>query len=773
MNKIMKIIMISRLSYAAEKHELLSRSQFEDRQRIFIEHALHFITKRIHTAWINDEIAIMLLLNVTEVYDNVCHLRLFHNLKKKRIENNSLKWIISFLSKKYIILKFVNYITNRIRIKIELSQDFLISSIFYLFYNVELLETCIDENFKTATSDFVNDVAIMTIDSTETDNLEALRKSHEKTIKWTKTHESIFAPTKYQLIHFRKNILVSLELSLRLTNHFVNFEEKCKYLKIIMNSRLQWQNHLQYLEKQSANKLAILSAFAGFIWDIETKNLKRTYLVIVLSQFIYCASIWYVFTEKHDFKQKEEKTIKFLTDIQTRTAQIIAEAFKFISETALKIEFHLLSIRQQLDVFIYDALLRIIISFIYEHIRSQRKFSDRAWMLETTQHQRTLYAQLNSLHKLEIRYVTIFKKNIINFENRIPFSALFWWQSSKIIIVSIVEKVVKNHDHIMKDDYSAIFTNDSDIKNKIKIFAITIFISIKKETSIMMKKKQAYVEFFTEKTVYFEKFIELKLTLNIADAQQFSIVIFIDSQTAIKAIRFSRQQFDQFILQRIITKLKHLKTLNKTVHIHWISAHIEVSENETVDQAVKEVIEWRSNEREFLALTPVDQKILTATIKAKIRDKVKAKWKEIWTKNEHERIIYKIVKKSIKNVLRKFKHMTRLESSVIIQVRTEKIELRNYLHRIEVEESSQCSCEYRRQTILHTLLKCLKFDELREEMWKNKREMNLTKMLNTFALIYRAFKFLLSTNELYQFRYFTKAQENDETYEMTSKKDAW
>ena len=209
------------------------------------------------------------------------------------------------------------------------------------------------------------------------------------------------------------------------------------------------------------------------------------------------------------------------------------------------------------------------------------------------------------------------------------------------------------------------------------------------------------------------------------------------------------------------------------MHIHWISTHIEISENETVDQAVKKIIEWKSNEREFFALTLVDQKILTATIKTEIKVKIKVIWKEIWTKSEHERIIYKIVKKSIKNVLKKFKHMTRFESSVIIQVKTEKIELRNYLHRIKIEESSQCSCEYRRQTILHTLLKCLKFDEFRKKMWTNKREMNLTKMLNTFALIYRAFKFLLSTSELYQFRYLTKAQENDETYEMTSKKNAW
>ena len=125
----------------------------------------------------------MLLLNVTEIYDNICHFRLFHNLKKRRIKNNSLKEIISFFSKKYIIFKFVNYITYKIKIKIELSQDSFIFFIFYLFYNVELFKTCTDESFKTATLNFVNDVTIMTIDNTKTDILKALRKSHKKTIK--------------------------------------------------------------------------------------------------------------------------------------------------------------------------------------------------------------------------------------------------------------------------------------------------------------------------------------------------------------------------------------------------------------------------------------------------------------------------------------------------------------------------------------------------------------------------------------------------------------
>ena len=91
----------------------------------------------------------------------------------------------------------------------------------------------------------------------------------------------------------------------------------------------------------------------------------------------------------------------------------------------------------------------------------------------------------------------------------------------------------------MKNNYLTIFTNDSDIENKIKIFAMTIFISIKK-TSII-KKKQTYIKSFTKRTIYFEKFIKLELTLKIINTQQFSIIIFIDNQAAIKIIKFSKQ----------------------------------------------------------------------------------------------------------------------------------------------------------------------------------------------------------------------------------------
>ena len=44
-------------------------------------------------------------------------------------------------------------------------------------------------------------------------------------------------------------------------------------------------------------------------------------------------------------------------------------------------------------------------------------------------------------------------------------------------------------------------------------------------------------------------------------------------------------------------------------------------------------------------------------------------------------------------------------------------------------------------------------------MWSNKRETNLIKFLNVFAFVVKTSKFLLNTNELFQFRHFNEIRD--------------
>jgi hypothetical protein len=424
-------------------------------------------------------------------------------------------------------------------------------------------------------------------------------------------------------------------------------------------------------------------------------------------------------------------------------------------------------IRQQLNMIIYDALLRLIISSTYFFIKSLKVLLNRFFALNQTQHQRMLYAQLSSLQKLKIKYAAIFDKDLDRFELRISFFVILWWKLSIIIIISSTEIAIITHDQIMqKCSHLIIFTDDIDIDNQIKTFAVTIIFSMSRMIFIVMNKKQVYLKLITKITIYSKEIVKLDFVLNVIENhfKDRFIIIFTNCQIAIRVIQCFKKQSDQYLLQILIRRIEHC---DREIHIHWISTHVEIFDNEAIDIVVKKIIEWRQSNRDSLIFVIVNSKILISAIRSEIRTRAKTEWIEIWRIIIIERITHRIIKKFIKNVLKKFKRMTRLENAVIVQTRTNKIELRNYLHKIKTIESSRCFCEVRRQTMHHTLLKCSKFDDLRKKMWTNKRETNLMILLDTFELIVKIFKYLFATNELLQFRHLNKAQTNDDDVDLS------
>jgi hypothetical protein len=178
LNKIMKSIMRIRLNYATKKHNLLLKKHFENRKNIVLKHVLHYIIETINSIWINKKITTMLFLNVIEAFDNVFHFRLLHNLKKRQIESIYLTWVKSFLSKRYIIFKLVDHIIDRIRTIIDVSQRFSMSSIFYVFYNANLIDWCINSQIDIIETSFIDDINILVMNDSIKENVLILMTIH-------------------------------------------------------------------------------------------------------------------------------------------------------------------------------------------------------------------------------------------------------------------------------------------------------------------------------------------------------------------------------------------------------------------------------------------------------------------------------------------------------------------------------------------------------------------------------------------------------------------
>ena len=87
--KILESIISKKLSYLAEHHGWLPAAQMGARPNRSTETALELLTEQVHTVWRTgaNKVATLLSMNVARTFPTVNHVKLIHNLRKKKMSN--------------------------------------------------------------------------------------------------------------------------------------------------------------------------------------------------------------------------------------------------------------------------------------------------------------------------------------------------------------------------------------------------------------------------------------------------------------------------------------------------------------------------------------------------------------------------------------------------------------------------------------------------------------------------------------------------------------
>jgi ribonuclease HI len=64
------------------------------------------------------------------------------------------------------------------------------------------------------------------------------------------------------------------------------------------------------------------------------------------------------------------------------------------------------------------------------------------------------------------------------------------------------------------------------------------------------------------------------------------VAIFTDSKVTLDSLK--NYSLHSFLIEEIRNKMRHLSTLNWTIHFGWVNAHIGIEGNEVVDKLAKE-----------------------------------------------------------------------------------------------------------------------------------------------------------------------------------------
>ncbi|KAJ5318355.1 zinc knuckle domain protein [Penicillium atrosanguineum] len=543
----------------------------------------------------------------------------------------------------------------------------------------------------------------------ERETTKKLRMACRKADQWARTHASVFDPKKYALVHFVNTREIEPQYTpLSIQGYTVPATRTAeRYLGYWLDPGLEFHHHREKAVAKAGVSLQALRSLTGSTWGGSLSAMRRIYQAMVIPQMLFGVSAWY---QPMLISKTKARTISQpFASIQKRAACLISGAFRTTAAEALNTELYLPPMAIHMDRLVKKTALRLRTgpAFAVPPTMLRRRPNDErdwaGWTPMEAQVWKTggcLTAPPGTLTR--------------HWESRKAFVQAPW-QAPPEVIIEDREVAVKRHDQILAIDWrerpAILYTDGSGIEGRIGAAAI-----------VDLEDQHAHSQMGDENTstVYAAELraIEMALALVLESTEPWAeqanngLVIFADSQAALKALGRPRMPSGQVYLAGCLELIRQLADKGIWTELRWIPAHQGVIGNEIVDQQAKEAAQKPDG-----PLKPDNRYIyLAAAAKRRIRNEAKLEWERTWAKETTSRPTRRLIETPTKKTLEYWSGLRKATASILMQLRTGRISLGAYLSRINRRESARCGCDLGNQTVVHVLLECPLHQDERDRM---------------------------------------------------------
>jgi ribonuclease HI len=704
LGKTLESMVANRLAYVVENHAVLPATHLGGRKMLSCELAVHQIVTRVHQAWEEKKCASVLSLDVSGAFDNVSHDRLLHNLRKRGLGGPWARWIASFLKDRKTYLQLPEYRTEQIDVAVGIPQGSPVSPVLYTFYNADLMDDVARLDMEVI--GWIDDMNVIAVGRSFTETAHMLNQVLRRCDNWSRTHGSQFAPDKFQLVHFLPRWTrikpADITRAVRYRDEIIKPKGWAKILGVTLDQQLTFRSHIAKVNAKVKGHLGAIRRLGASTWGVEAADVRDIYRATVLPTYLNCSSAWLTTREAE----------KELESAQYDAAKFITGVYKGVAKVELEAETGLLPIGVRVREEAERALIRMAaIPQGRKLIRSVKRGTRSKAPLAM------LIRQFEEEHG----------RDALEIDKRLGFIVPPWANSLNIItnIEPTKEQACAVHDVLVRQEGIHIYTDGSGIDGLVGAACYCL------ETA---GQAQSFLGSSSAATVYTGELQGLILALEYMQTLDriTPVYIFTDNQ----AVVWTSNNPNAAIAQRYLRRLHEL--LEQTlcpVQIHWVPGHEGIPGNEIVDILAKTATGWRprGQPRGQPANTPSYAETNQHWFRAQIKLATKIRWakryNEARTGRKYKRIFRKIEEVNPADL----KHLPKGVTSLITQMRTDKLALRGYLFRrhvpgIEDPLCYECPEEVRVlpgritipareiQDVHHVLYDCQAFQDQRRDL---------------------------------------------------------
>ena len=701
--KILESLVLWHLKKDLNMETSLNQRQYGFRPGSSTDAALLKVIHKIQTHLKANEHVIGVFIDIQGAFDNLPHRAIKTALENTPAKGKISKWIMNMVTNRNINLSLAEETINR-KIAKGCPQGGVLSPFLWNLVMDNLLTN--NKQFKNIFA-YADDILIIQAGHDIQTVTETMERHIEKVIKWCSNQGlEISAPKTEILCWTNKPELKPKKL--KIDKQEKELTTQTKYLGLLIDDQLKWDEHITKRVAKCKNIFFACKAAIGKKWGLDKNKIMWIHKTVILPTLTYGSTVWGPYLSK--------KQIRNIEPLQNLITKIYLGALKSTPKCAQNILCNLLSPENQIKSTSLQRAITLKAEGHWEQVRDTDKNKKVAPIMQKIDN--LLYGIIkdNTLTDLTAPHLNIDKKIVFH----IPTRSNFKVTQNQDVIIGYTDGSKDEKDntgfgfHIIEPREGSGYSEHGKLNNSNSVF-------------------QA------------ETFAINRLALNLLDkdTQNKNIIIYSDSQAAIKAL-------DKTIIKHITVKTCHenltqLANKGNKVVLSWIPGHRGHEGNELADTLAK--MGTKSPKLFHHIKTPAQ------TIKLLIlRHFKKETLAEFYLKSKLSEECLKPMRTFLqhhKRITKEIKHLDKQDTAIITKILTGHNNLNNHAFRAKLADSPKCDyCKdaEENETAMHILLDCAAFTKERqytfgkpiltlEELLKNKdTKKHITKNIIKFFI---------------------------------------
>lgn len=697
LGKLLEAVMARRLSYWAEKHDLLPNAQFGGRPGRTTEQALLVLANAIDRAWLKMKVVTLIAFDLKNAFNGVKTEVLDARLKSKGIPAQVRRWIRSFMTDRRASIRFDDFETSLAPLSnAGLPQGSPLSPILFIFFNADLVDQPVD--FSGGSSAFIDDYFRWRAGKSVADNVRKIQDEDIPRIEeWARKTGSQFAAEKTELIHLTRRKGVGTYGQVEFDGATVEARDTVKLLGVVFDREMRWKEHVQQVVKRAARAVSATSGLR----HLRPMQMRQLYQACVTPVVDYASTVW------HD-PLKDKMHLRALATIQREALIRILSAFKTVATQTMEVEAYLPPTRLRLKQRAQQVVLDL---YTLPKGHPAREILDRA---ERRVAAKGTTPRCNLMQTLKT--MDISKLRMLETIDRKPLKP---WRVSDFQQISFArdkEDAERRLSEGARRPSTFVFTDASSRQSKVGAAAVML-----DEHGQRRSGWQGSVGSSEEWTVHAAELIAIRGALDLvlgqvmttgssdeegqAESRTYTIVS--DSKSALQSLREPRRGSGQEIVEAIAHMVKSLGTCGARIALLWVPSHCGIQGNEEADRMAKEAVGTYESHGFGKSVR---------TQRAAYRRSMLEEWREEWSSSPKGRSLKRIDSSlPSRRSLRVWGRLTRTEAYTLSQLRTEHAWLSSYAKRYNFSEDNRCECGAV-ETVAHVLMDCPLLRELRKDL---------------------------------------------------------